>query len=152
MTKNTLNTKIFHLMFNLMLNTLNILCDGKLRIGDFNISCIVGKGGMTKSLTLREERRLTVFEKRVLRRILGPKRDGVTGEWRELHNEELNDLYCSDIIPVIGRMRWTGHVALVGERRGVYRILVRKDERKRPLGRPWRRWEDNIKVDLQEVG
>ena len=109
----------------------------------------------TWSLTLREEHRLRVFENRVLRRIVGPTRDGVTGEWRKLHNEELNDPYCSpNIVRVIKsrRMRWAGHVARMGERRGVYRVLVGKPEGKRPLGRPRRRWEDNIKMDLEEVG
>ena len=96
-----------------------------------------------------------MFESRVLRRIFGPKRVDVTGEWRELHNEELNDLYCSpNIVRVIKsrRMRWVRHVARMGERRGVYRVLVGKPEGKRPLGRPRRRWEDNIKMNLQEVG
>jgi hypothetical protein len=96
-----------------------------------------------------------VFENRVLRRIFGPKRDGVTGEWRRLHNEELNDLYSSpNIIRVIKliRMRWAGNVACKGERRGADRILVGRPEGSRPLGRPRRRWEDNIKMDLQEVG
>ena len=109
----------------------------------------------TWSLTLREERRLRVFENRVLRRIFGPKRDGVTGEWRKLHNKELNDLYVSpNIVWEIKsrRMRWAGHVARMGEWRGVYRVLVGKHEGKRPLGGPRRRWEDNIKMDLQEVG
>jgi len=107
------------------------------------------------SLTLREECRLRVFENRVLRRIFGPKRAGITGEWRKLHNEELNGLHSSpNILQVIKsrRMRWAGHVACKGERRGVYRVLVGKPEGKRPLGRPRRRWEDNIKMDLQEVG
>ena len=107
------------------------------------------------SLTLRKERRIRVFENRVLRRIFGPKRDEVTGEWRELHNEELNDLYSSpNIVRMIKsrRMILVGHVARMGERNGVYRVLVGKPEGKRPLGRPRRRWEDNIKVDLQEVG
>jgi len=109
----------------------------------------------TWSLTLREERRLRVFENRVLGRIFGPKRDEVTGEWRKLHNEELHYLYSSpNIVQVIKsrRMRWVGHVARMGEGRGVYRVLVAKPEGKRPLGRPRRRWEDNIKMDLQEVG
>jgi len=91
----------------------------------------------------------------VLGRIFGLKRDEVTGEWRKLHNEGLNDLYCSpNTVWMIksSRMRWTGHVARMGERRGVYRVLVGKPDRKRPLGRPRRRWEDNIKMDLQEVG
>jgi hypothetical protein len=95
-----------------------------------------------------------VFENRVLR-IFGPKRDEVRGEWRKLHNEELNGLYCSpNTVRVIKskRMKWEGHVARMGERRGVYRVLVGKPEEKRPLGRPRRRWEDNIKMDLQEVG
>jgi len=90
------------------------------------------------SLTLREERKLRVFENMVLRRIFGPRSDGVTGEWRKLHNEELNDLYCSpNIVQVIKsrRMRWAGHVARMGEERGVYRVLVGKPEGKRPLGR-----------------
>jgi hypothetical protein len=99
--------------------------------------------------------RLRVFENRVLRRIFGPKRDEVTGEWRRLHNEELNDLYSSlNSIRVIKsrRMRWAGHVARMGEGRGAYRILVGTPEGRRPLGRPRRRWEDNIKMNLQEVG
>jgi len=108
----------------------------------------------TWSLTLREECRLRVFENRVLRRIFGPRRDKVTGEWRKLHNEELNDVYSPSIVQVIKlrRMRWAGRVARMGERRGICRILVGKPEGKRPLGRHRRRWEDNIKMDLQEVG
>ena len=101
---------------------------------------------------MREERRLRVFENRVLKRIFGSKRDEVTGEWRKLHNEELNDLYCSpNTVRVIKsrRMRWAGHVARMGERRGVYRVLVGKPEGRRPIGRPWRRWEDNIKMNLE---
>jgi len=89
-------------------------------------------------LTLREERRLRVFENRVLRRIFVPKRDEVTGEWRKLHNEELNDLYSSpNIVRVmkLRRMRWAGQVARMGEERGVYRVFVGKPEEKRPLGR-----------------
>jgi len=116
---------------------------------------VVLYGCETWSLTSREERRLRVLENRVLRRIFGAKRDEVTGEWRKLHNEELNDLYCSsNIVRVIKsrRMRWAGHVARMGERRGVYRVLVGKPEGKRPLGRPRRKREDNIKMDLQEVG
>ena len=87
-------------------------------------------------------------------KIFGPKTDEVSREWRKLHNEELNDLYCSpNIIRVIKwrRMRWAGHVAGMGERRGVYRVLVGKPEGKRPLGRPRRRWEDNNKMNLQDV-
>jgi hypothetical protein len=91
-----------------------------------------------------------VFENRVLRRIFGPKRDEVTGEGRKLHYEELRDLYSSpSIIRIIKsrRIRWAGHVARMGEKRNAYRLLVRK----RPLGRPRRRWVDNIRMDLGEV-
>ena len=112
-------------------------------------------GCETGSLTLREERRLRVFENRVLRKVFGPKRDEGTGEWRKLHNEELNDLYyLPNIVRVVKsrRMRWTGHVAHMGEDRVVHRVLVGKPEGKRPLGRPRCRWEDNIKMALQEVG
>ena len=92
---------------------------------------------------------------RVLRRIFGPKRDGVTGEWIKLHNEELNDLYCSpNIVRVIKSriMRLAVHVTCMEERRGVYRVSVGNPEGKKPLGRPRRRWENNIRIDLQEVG
>ena len=88
---------------------------------------------------MKEERRQCVFENRVLRIIFGPRRDETTGEWRKLHNEELNNLYCShNIVRVIQsrRIRWAGHVARMGKRRGVYRVLVGKPEGKRPLGRP----------------
>jgi hypothetical protein len=96
-----------------------------------------------------------VFENRVLRRIFGPKRDEATGEWRRLHNEGLNDLYSSpNIIRIIKsrRMRWAGHVAGMREKRGVYRILVGRPEGKRPVGRHRHRWEDNIKMNLEDVG
>jgi PAS domain-containing protein len=115
---------------------------------------VVLYGCETWSLTLREERRLRVFENRVLRRIFGAKRDEVTGEWRKPHIEELNDMYSSPtVVRMIKskRMRWAGHVARMGER-DVYRVLVGKPEGKRPLVRPRRRWENNIKMDLQEVG
>jgi hypothetical protein len=91
----------------------------------------------TWSLTLREERRLSVFENRVLRRVFGLKRDEVTGKWRKLHNDELNDLYSlPNIVRGVKsrRMRWAGHVARMGENRGVHRVLVGKLEGKRPLG------------------
>jgi len=91
----------------------------------------------------------------LLRRVFGPRRDEITGEWRRLHNEELNDLYSSpNIVRVIKwrRMRWAGHVARMGEEREVYRLLVGKLEGRRPLGRPRRRWVDNVRMDLQEVG
>jgi hypothetical protein len=87
--------------------------------------------------------------------LFGPKRGEVTGEWRKLHIEELNDLNCSpNIVRVIKsrRMRWAGHVARMGEGRGVYRVLVGKSEGKGSLGRPRRRWVDNIKMDPPEVG
>jgi len=115
---------------------------------------VVLYGCETWSLTLREEKKLRVFENMVLRRIFGPRRDEVTGKWR-LHNEELNDLYTlPNIVRVIKsrRMRWAGHVARMGEGRGVYRVLVGKPEGKSPMGRPRRRWVDNIRMDLQEVG
>jgi hypothetical protein len=96
-----------------------------------------------------------VFENGVLRRIFGHRRDEVTGEWRRLHNEELNYLYSSpNIVRVIKsrRMRWAGHVACMGEGRLAYGILVGRPEGRRPLGRPSRRWEDNIKMNLHEMG
>jgi len=104
---------------------------------------------------LREEGKLRVFENMVLRRIFGPRRDEVTGERRRLHDVELNDLYPSpNIVRVIKsrRMRWAVHVACIGEERGVYRVLLGKPEGRRPLGRPRRRWVDNIRMDLQDVG
>jgi hypothetical protein len=111
-------------------------------------------GVLYGSLTLREERKLRVFKNRALRRVFGPKRNEVTGDWRKLHNEELNYLYSlPNIVRVVKSrsMRWAGHVARMGEGRGVHRVLVGKPEGKRPLGRRRRRWEDNIKMDLNEV-
>ena len=90
----------------------------------------------------------------MLRRLFGSERDEVTGEWRKLHNEELNDLYCSPNIfreIKLRRMRWAENEARMGKRRGIYMVLVRKPEGKRPFGRPRFRWEDIIKIDLQEV-
>jgi hypothetical protein len=104
---------------------------------------------------LKDECRLKVFENRVLRRIFGPKRDEVRREWRKQNNEELNDLHSSpNIVRVIKSrgIRWAGHVARMGEKRVVYRVFVGKLEGKKRLGGPRRRWEDNIKMDLQEVG
>ena len=103
-------------------------------------------------MTLREERKLRVFENMVLRRIFGPRREEVTGEWRKLHNEELNYLYSSpNIVRVIKsrRTRWAGHVARMGEERGVFRVLLGKPEGRRPLGRHRRRRLDNIRMDLR---
>jgi hypothetical protein len=115
---------------------------------------VVLYGCETWSLTLGEEHRLRVFENRLLRKIFGPKREE-DGSWRKLHNDELRDLYSSpNIVRVVKsrRMRWAGHVARMGEGRGAYRVLVGRPEGKRPLGRPRRRWEDNIKMDLGEIG
>jgi hypothetical protein len=96
-----------------------------------------------------------VFENRVLRRIFGPRRDEVTGEWKKQHNEELRDFYSSRSIITLmksRRMRWVGHVARIGERRNAYRLLVGKPEGTRPLGRPRCRWVDNIMMDLGDMG
>jgi hypothetical protein len=126
----------------------------KLKINKTVILPVVLHGSETCSLTLREEHRLRVSENRVLRRIFGPKMEE-NGSWRKLHNDELHNLYSSlNIVRVIRskRMRWAGHVARMGEGRGVYRVLVGRTEGKRPLGRLKSRWEDNIKVDLRETG
>ena len=112
---------------------------------------VVLYGCETWSLALREVRTLRLFENRVLRRVFGPKGDEVTGEWRKLHNEELNYLYSLPIIVWVIKsriMRWARH----GDKRGVYRVLVGKPEGKKPLGRSRRRWDDNSKMDLEEVG
>jgi hypothetical protein len=100
-------------------------------------------------------KKLRVFENMMLRRIFGTTRDEVMGQLRRLHNEELNDLYSSpNIVQVIEsrRMRWGGHVAGMGEKRGAYRVLVGKPKGKRPVGRPRHRWVVNIRMDVQEVG
>ncbi|KAJ4427128.1 hypothetical protein ANN_24744 [Periplaneta americana] len=127
----------------------------KVRIYKTVILPVVLYGCETWTLTLREEQRFRVFENKVLRKIFGAKRDEVTGEWKKLHNTELHALYTSpDIIRTIKsrRLRWAGHVARMGESRNAYSVLVGRPEGKRPLGRPRRRWEDNIKMDLREVG
>ncbi|KAJ4434159.1 hypothetical protein ANN_16479 [Periplaneta americana] len=127
----------------------------KVRIYKTVILPVVLYGCETWTLILREEQRLRMFENKILRKIFGAKRDEVTGDWRKLHNAELHALYSSpDIIRNIKsrRLRWAGHVARMGESRNVYRVLVGRPEGKRPLGRPRRRWEDNIKMDLREVG
>ena len=110
--------------------------------------------GTTCAMDLREEHRLRVFQNRVLRRIFGPKRDEITGEWRKLHNEEFNDLFSSpNVVRVIRsrRMGWDGHVARMGESRGLYRVLVGKPKGKSELGRPRSRRVDNKKMDRKEV-
>ena len=122
----------------------------KIKINRTIILPVVLYGCESWSLTLREERRLRVFENRVLRRVFGPKRVEVTGEWRKLHNEELSDLYSlPNFVRVVKsrRKRWAGQVARMGEGRGVHMVLVGKPVGKRPLGRPRRRC-----VNLQEVG
>jgi hypothetical protein len=126
----------------------------KIKIYKTVILPVVLYGCETWSLTLREGHRLRVFENRVLRKIFGPKREE-DGSWRKLHNDELHDLYSlPNIVRVIKsrRMRWAGHVARMGEGRGVYRFLVGRPEGKRPLGRPRLRWKDDIKRDLREIG
>jgi hypothetical protein len=127
----------------------------KVKIYKTIILPVVLYGCETWSLTLREEHRLRVIVNRVLRRIFGPKRDEVTGEWRKLHNEERHNLYSSpDIIRQVKsrRMRWAGHVARMGEESKVYKVLVGKPEGKIPLGRPRRRLEDGIRMDLRDTG
>jgi hypothetical protein len=116
---------------------------------------VVLYGRETSYLTLREEHRLRVFENRMLGRIFGPKGDEVMGGWRKLYNEELHNLYYSQsIIRIIKSrsMRWVGHVARMGEKRNVYRLLVGKPEGNRPLGRHRSSFEDNIEMDLVEMG
>jgi hypothetical protein len=127
----------------------------KIKIYKTIILPVILYGFETWSLALREEHRLRVFENRLLRRIFGPKRDEVTGGWRKLHNEELHGLYSSPgIVRVIKakRMRWAWHVVPMGEVRVVYNILVGRPEGRRPLGRPRRRWEDDIKMGFRETG
>jgi hypothetical protein len=117
------------------------------------ILSVVLYGCETWSLTLREEHRLRVSENSVLR-VYGPKTEE-DGSWRKLHNDELHSLYSSpNIVRVIKsrRMSWAGHVARMREGSGVYWVLVGRPEGKRPLGRPRSRWEDNIKMDLREIG
>ena len=129
----------FNLVNISLLTKMPLLKNLKIKIHRTIILPVVVCGCETWSLTLGEERRLKVFENRKLRRIFGPKMDKVTGEWRKLHNEELNDLYCSvNILRVIKsrRMRWAELVASMGEGRGVYKILVGKSEGKNYLGDP----------------
>src|SRR5215469_15410588 len=121
----------------------------KIKIYRIIILPVVLYGCEIWTLTKREERRLGVFENRGLRRVFGPRRDEVTGEWRKLHNEELRDLNAlPNNVRVVKwrRMRWAGHVARMGEGRGVHRVLVGKPEGKRPRRRHRRRWEENIET------
>jgi hypothetical protein len=139
----------YHSVLNLLSSSF-LSKNVKIKIYRTIILLVVLYGFESWLFTLREECRLRVFENRVLRRIFGPKRDEVM-EWRRLHNKELYALYSSpDIIWVIKsrRLKWAGHVTCMGERRGAYRALVGKPEGKRPFGRPRRRREDNIKMDL----
>ena len=126
----------------------------KVKICKTIILPVILYGCETWSLTLREEHRLRVFENKVLRKIFGAKKDDITGEWRKLHNAQLHVLYSSpniirDLKSIL--LRWAGHVARMEQSRNAYRVLVGKPEGERPLGRPRRRWEDNIKMDLREV-
>jgi hypothetical protein len=126
----------------------------KIKIYETVILPVVLYGCETWSLTLREEHRLSEFENRVLRRIFGPKREE-DRFWRKLHKDELHSLYSSpNIVRVIKsrRMGWVGHVAHMRERRGVYKVLDGRPKAKRPLVRPRHKWEDNIKLDLMEIG
>jgi hypothetical protein len=125
----------------------------KIKIYKTVILPVVLYGCETWSLNLGKEHRLRVFENRVLR-IFGPKRKE-DGSWRKLHNDELHDLYSSPNIARLiksRKMRWAGHVARIGEGRGVYRVLIGGPEGKRPLRRPRRMWEDNIKMDVRGIG
>ena len=129
--------------------------NSKIKIYSTTILPVVLYGCEIWSLTFRKEHRLRVFENRVLRRIFGPQGNEVTRERRKLHNEELNVLYSSpNNVRVIKsrRMRCAEHLPRMGERKGVYRVSVGEPEGKSQFGRPWRRWDDNIKMDLQEVG
>ena len=133
------------------------LLSKKLKVKTYKtiIQPVVLYGCETWSLTLREEHRLRVLENKVFRKIFGAKKDEITGEWRKLHIAELHALYSSpNIIRSLKsrRLRWAGHVACMEQFRNAYRVLVGKPEEKRPLGRPRHRWEDNIKIDLREVG
>jgi hypothetical protein len=151
--KSTTDKACYHSVQNLSSSRL-ISKNLKIKIYKTVILPVVLYGCETWSLTLGEEHGLRVFENRVLRRIFGPQREE-DGSWRKLHNDELHNLNSSpNIVRVIKsrRMRWAGHVARMEERRGVYRVLVGRPEGERPLRRPRRRWEDNIKMDLMEIG
>ena len=144
----------YHLVQNLLSSSL-LSNNLKIKIHRTIILPVVLCGCETWSLTLREEHRLMVFENKVMGKIFGPVRNEITEEWRKLRNEELNVLYSSLIIVRAiksRRMRWAGHVARMGEKRGVNRVLVGNHGGQRPLGRSRHRWDDNIKMNLHEVG
>jgi hypothetical protein len=143
----------YHSVQNILSSCL-ILKNLKIKIYKTVILPVVLYGCKTWSLTLRGEPRLRVFENSVLRKILGPKREEDVS-WRKLHSDELHILYSSlNVVRVIKsrRMRWAGHVACLREGRVVYGVLVGRPKGKRPLGRARCRWEDNIKMDLREIG
>jgi hypothetical protein len=132
----------YHSVQNLLSSHL-LLKNLKIRIFETIILPVVLYGHETWSLALRKERRLRMFENKVLRRIFGPKRDEVTGEWRQLHNEEVHDLFSSpNIIRIIKskRLRWAENVARMEEKKNAYGLLVGKPEGKRLLGKPRHRW------------
>jgi hypothetical protein len=153
--KSRLNSgNAYHHSVKSLLSSRLLSMNVKVKIYKTIILPVVLYGCETWSLSLGEEHRLRVFDNRVLRGIFGPKRDEVTGEWRKLHSEEFHDLYSyPDIIRQIKsrRMRWAGHVARMGEK-GELKVFVGKPDKKRPLGRPRRRWEDGIRMDLGETG
>ena len=127
----------------------------KIRIYKGIILPVVLYGCETWPLTQERENWFRVFENKILRRIFGPIRDEETGEWRKLHNVELHNLYgLPDIVRLIKsrRLRWAGHVARMGESRTAYRVLTGSPDGRRPVGRPRRRWSDNVKRDLAEIG
>ena len=136
----------YHLVQNLLSSSL-LSKNLKIKVYRTITLAVVLYGCEMWSLTPREERRLRVFQNRVLRRLIGSKGDNVIGECRKLHNEELNDLHSSpSVVRVVKarRIKWMGYVMHMGERKGIYRISVGRTEGKRPLGRPRHRWEDLI--------
>jgi hypothetical protein len=158
--KTHVSSNEFSLLFCIILITFHVCPYKYCILTSILIDCYVFKilsavlyGCETWSLILREEHRLKVFKNSVLRITFGPTRDGVTEEWRKLHNKELHNLYSSpNIIRLIKsrKMRWAGHMVHMGEE--MYKVLVGKPEGKTPLGRPRRRRKDGIRMDLGEIG